>query len=71
MEGPPGVAVSSLDAQHAILELEGDTGLGIGDGFTLLPAQQDATVSRWDRFIAVRGRVVEAVWDIPGRGCHN
>ena len=69
--GTPGVAVKSLDAQHAVLELEGYARLGIGDSFTLLAAQQDAMVSRWDRFIAVRGRVVEAVWDIPGRGCHN
>ena len=71
VEGMPGVSVSSLDAQHTILQLDGGAALNIGDKFTLLPAQQDAMVSRWDRYIAVRGGAVEAVWDIPGRGCHN
>jgi hypothetical protein len=28
-------------------------------------------VSRWDRFIGIRNRKVEAVWDIQARGCHN
>ena len=45
--------------------------LGIGDQVTLIPGQQDAMVSRWDRFIGVRNGVVEAVWDIQARGCHS
>jgi hypothetical protein len=28
-------------------------------------------VSRWDQMIAVRQGVVEAVWDLPARGCHH
>ncbi len=71
VEGAPGVTVKALDAQHTIMQLEGDSRLSIGDKFALIPAQQDAMVSRWDRFIAVRRGVVEAVWDIPGRGRHN
>ena len=31
----------------------------------------DILVNRWDQFIAVRHGVVEAVWDIPARGCHH
>ena len=71
VEGMPGVTVKTLDAQHTIMQLEEHTRLSIGDKFTLLPAQQDAMVSRWDQFVAVRRGKVEAVWDIPGRGCHN
>jgi D-serine deaminase-like pyridoxal phosphate-dependent protein len=71
VEGMPGVTVKALDAQHTIMELEEDAGLDVGDHFTLLPAQQDSMVSKWDRFIAVRGGKVETVWDIPGRGRHS
>jgi D-serine deaminase-like pyridoxal phosphate-dependent protein len=71
VEGMPGVTVKSLDAQSTILQLEGDAKLGIGDKFTLLPSQQDAMISRWDQYIAVRNGKVEAVWDIPGRGRHS
>ena len=28
-------------------------------------------VSRWDRFIGMRDGMVEAVWEIEARGCHN
>ena len=71
VEDMAGVSVRSLDAQHAVLELSDGAGLSVGDRTALLPGQQDAMVSRWDRYIAVRGDVVEAVWDIPGRGCHS
>ncbi len=71
VDSMPGVTVSALDAQHTIMRMEGDASLSIGDKFILLTAQQDAMVSRWDRYVAVRGGVVEAVWDIPGRGAHN
>lgn len=71
VEGHSGVTVKSLDGQHVIMKVEGGARLSIGEKLTLLPAQQDAMVSRWDRFIAVRQGKVEAVWDIAGRGAHN
>ncbi len=71
VEGVAGVSVRSLDGQHAVLELSDGVGLEVGDRIALLPGQQDAMVSRWDRYIAVRRGVVEAVWDIPGRGCYS
>jgi hypothetical protein len=37
----------------------------------LIPSQQDAMVSRWDRFVGLRNGKVEACWDIQARGCHN
>ena len=71
VEGMPGITVKALEAQRAIMELAGSARVSVGDKLALLPAQQDAMVSRWDRFVAVRGDEVEAVWDIAGRGCHN
>ena len=71
VEGRPGVSVASMDPDHVIFHLEDGARLSTGDQVTLIPSQQDATVSRWDRFIGVRNGKVEAVWDIQARGCHN
>ena len=71
IEGAPGATVTALDTQQTVIHVEGESRLNVGDQFTLLPGQQDAMVSRWDRFIAVRRDRVEAVWDILGRGSHN
>lgn len=71
VEGLTGATVKNLDARRSVIEVEGATELSIGDKLALIPAQQDAMVSRWDRFVAVRKGKVEAVWDIPGRGRHN
>ena len=71
VEGRPGVTVSSMDPDHVIFRLADGVHLDIGDQVVLIPAQQDATVSRWDRFIGVREGQVEAVWDIQARGCHS
>ena len=71
VEGRPGVAVGSMDANHVVFQVDDGAELRVGDQVTLLPSQQDATVSRWDRFIGIRGGQVEAVWDIQARGCHS
>ena len=71
VEGRPGVTVESMDPDHVIFRLDGGAQLSPGDQLTLIPSQQDATVSRWDRFIGVRRGRVEAVWDIEARGCHS
>ncbi|MQG28556.1 MAG: hypothetical protein FI723_09235 [SAR202 cluster bacterium] len=67
----PGVTVAALDSDHAVFKLESGTSLKVGDQVLLIPAQQDAMVSRWDRFIGLRKGKVEVVWDITARGCHN
>ena len=67
----PGVSVDSMDSDHAVFKLEPGASLKIGDQVQLIPAQQDAMVSRWDRFIGLRNGKVEVVWDIQARGCHN
>ena len=67
----PGVTVAALDSDHAVFKLESGASLKVGDQVLLIPAQQDAMVSRWDRFIGLRKGKVEVVWDITARGCHN
>ena len=71
VEGQSGVVVESMDADHAIYRLSPETQLKIGQQLHLVPAQQDAMVSRWDRFVGIRDGKVEAVWDIEARGCHS
>lgn len=67
----PGVTVEALHDEHIVLHTDGTTALKVGDQFLLHSGQQDILVNRWDQFIAVRQGVVEAVWDIPARGCHH
>ena len=71
MEGMPGVTVEALHDEHIVLRTDGTTPLHVGDQFLLHSGQQDILVNRWDQYIAVRHGVVEAVWDIPARGCHH
>ena len=67
----PGVEVESMDSDHAVFKLTDGASLRVGDQVLLIPAQQDAMVSRWDRFVGIRNGKVEAVWDIQARGCHS
>ena len=71
VDGRPGVAVEAMDSDHAVFELSDGATLKVGDQLLLIPSQQDAMVSRWDRFVGLRDGKVEAVWDIQARGCHN
>ena len=67
----PGVTVETMDSDHSVFRTGAGSSLNIGDQVLLIPAQQDAMVSRWDRFIGLRKGKVEVVWDIQARGCHN
>ena len=71
VDARPGVEVESMDGDHAVFKLTGGATLQVGDQLLLIPGQQDAMVSRWDRFVGLRNGKVEAVWDIQARGCHN
>jgi 3-hydroxy-D-aspartate aldolase len=71
VENRPGVTVAEMHPEHVILHLAGGVQLRIGEQIALIPAQQDAMVSRWDRFIGVRDGKVESVWAIQARGCHS
>jgi D-serine deaminase-like pyridoxal phosphate-dependent protein len=71
VEGLPGVTVEALHDEHIILRTDGTTPLAVGEKFLLHSGQQDIMVNRWDQYIAIRHGQVEAVWDIPARGCHH
>ena len=71
VEGRPGVEAVDMDTDRTVFQVSEGATLEVGDQVTLIPGQQDAMVSRWDRFIGVRRGVVEAVWDIQARGCHS
>jgi D-serine deaminase-like pyridoxal phosphate-dependent protein len=71
VEGMPGITVEALHEAHIVLRTDSTTRLQVGDQFLLHSGQQDITVSRWDQIIAVRKGVVEAVWELPARGCHH
>ena len=71
VEGRPGVEAVDMDTDRTVFQVAAGTELSVGDQVVLLPGQQDAMVSRWDRFIGIRDGMVEAVWEIEARGCHN
>ena len=71
VEGRPGVEAVNMDTDRTVFQVAEGAELAVGDQVVLLPGQQDAMVSRWDRFIGIRDGKVEAVWDIEARGCHN
>ncbi|MCY4366703.1 MAG: alanine racemase [Chloroflexi bacterium] len=71
VEGRPGVEAVEMDTDRTIFQVADGLTLEVGDQLTLIPGQQDAMVSRWDRFVGIRNGVVETVWDIQARGCHN
>ena len=71
VEDLPQVTAGELHEEHIVLRSGGAMPLRVGDKFLLHSGQQDIMVNRWDRFIAVRDEIVEAVWDIPARGCFH
>ena len=71
VEGRPGVEAVNMDTDRTVFQVAEGAELAVGDQVVLLPGQQDAMVSRWDRFIGIRDGMVETVWDIEARGCHN
>ena len=71
VEGRPGVEAVDMDTDRTVFQVAEGVELAVGDQVVLLPGQQDAMVSRWDRFIGIRDGMVESVWEIEARGCHN
>ena len=64
------MTVEALHDEHIVLRTDDTTPLKVGNCF-LHSGQQDILVNRWDQYIAVLKGVVEAVLDIPARGCHH
>jgi len=58
-----------LSQEHGKVELEGQAhDLKVGDKLELWVPDANGTINLYDKFYAIRDDVVEAVWDIPGRG---
>ncbi len=68
IEAPAGVRVTRLTYEQTFLEFDEGVTVKAGDRYTLLPAQEDMMVNRWDQYIVVRNGKVEDVWDITARG---
>jgi D-serine deaminase-like pyridoxal phosphate-dependent protein len=61
--------VVSLSEEHAKVNLEGDARkLEVGDQVRIQPGHVCTTVNLHDRYVVIRNGVVEAVWDVAGRG---
>jgi D-serine deaminase-like pyridoxal phosphate-dependent protein len=68
---PVGIAAESmaLSAEHGIIQLsEPDMSPGVGETIDLMVGYGDSTVFLHDRLYGVRDGVVEAAWDVQGRG---
>ena len=67
--GIPGVEGVRLSAEHGIVTLsEPAASPRVGDLIEFVVGYSDTTVFLHDAMYATRGGVVEAVWDLPGRG---
>jgi D-serine deaminase-like pyridoxal phosphate-dependent protein len=71
VEGLPDVSIAAVGDTTTTLRSDGPMPLALSAQFLLLSGQQDIMVNRWDQYVAVRNGVVEAVWEIPARGCHQ
>ncbi len=69
VKAPAGATVTSLSQEHGRVRL-GDSirDLKPGDMIELWVRDANNTINLFDKFYAVRDNIVEAVWDIPGRG---
>jgi D-serine deaminase-like pyridoxal phosphate-dependent protein len=66
---PTGAVVTSLSQEHGKLQLsEASITPRVGDNVELSVSDANNTINLYDKFYALRGGIVEAVWDIPGRG---
>jgi D-serine deaminase-like pyridoxal phosphate-dependent protein len=65
--GLPGASFSFLSEEHGHLYLE-DANPRVGDRVEVIPSHGCTTINLHDRFYAVRGERLEAVWEIAGRG---
>jgi D-serine deaminase-like pyridoxal phosphate-dependent protein len=67
--GREDIQIVSLSAEHGILRLERSAQeLRIGQRLEIVPGYSDFTSVLHDRFYALRGDVVEAIWPLEARG---
>ena len=70
LEGIPGARVTSVSAEHGIVELEGEARhrLDVGAKLWLIPWDLGLCVNQYDYLHAIRDGRLEAVWGIAARG---
>lgn len=69
LEGPPGATLLRLNAEHAIVQLEGEARrLRVGDRVRLLPSKTETTINLHDEYWCVRDGLLETVVPIDARG---
>jgi len=66
---PEGAVLYSMPQEHSRLRLDGNArDLKPGDKVELWVRDANGTINLYDKFYALRNDIVEAVWEIPGRG---
>lgn len=65
--GVPGAVISFLSEEHGHIFIE-DADPKVGQKVELIPSHCCTTINLHDRYHAVRGDRLEAIWDIAGRG---
>ena len=67
--GIPGLHLRKLNAEHGILEIEGERStLRVGDKLDFIAGYGDNTVFLHDYLFGVRNGIVETAWEVQGRG---
>lgn len=68
--GLPGASIKGLSEEHGTIVLEdpGAVKLRPGDKLELLPTHGDTTINLHERYFALRGGRLEAIWPIAARG---
>ena len=67
--GRDDIHVVSLSAEHGVLRLDASArDVAIGQRLEIVPGYSDFTCVLHDRFYALRGNVVEAIWPLQARG---
>ena len=69
VRSPEGWRLAHLSEEHGVLHREGGSPLALGDRVALIPTHGCTTNNLHDRFFAVQGGIVAAVWPIAARGC--
>ena len=69
IKDPEGAAVIRFSQEHGRVGLENATReVKVGDKLELWVRDANGTVNLYDKFYALRGHMVEAVWEIPACG---
>jgi len=71
IEGDNNLIINEMYDSYSTLIRKGNKNYKIGDTLLIETSQQDILVNRWDHFIGVRDGIVEVIYEISARGCHQ